>query len=217
VEDSSFEKCLCASRKTQTWSAQRSLILASVLTLSVEYAAAFFLLADCLKDAVNVILNQLKDLQLAIAVTRVYEGERGPILKNLLQDQVLPLAAQEGNRWLASWAFWMLHRRDMAVRALIVGRPVLLIETTNLSLSRLFIHYSKRLNLPICKQSYFSQMIQRLLFYTLNYDRRRYRLSEVPRKSRPKLNGLSCFIMLVYMTEWAVIYWRWTLVCSLEL
>ncbi|KAH8684713.1 WD repeat protein-like protein [Tricladium varicosporioides] len=84
-----------------------------------EYAAAFFLLADCLKDAVNVILNQLKDLQLAIAVTRVYEGERGPVLKELLQDKVLPLAAQEGNRWLASWAFWMLHRRDMSVRALI--------------------------------------------------------------------------------------------------
>ncbi|KAF4628729.1 hypothetical protein G7Y89_g9420 [Cudoniella acicularis] len=79
-----------------------------------EYAAAFFLLADCLKDAVNVILNQLKDLQLAIAVTRVYEGERGPVLQELLQDKVLPLAAQEGNRWLASWAFWMLHRRDMS-------------------------------------------------------------------------------------------------------
>lgn len=84
-----------------------------------EYAAAFFLLGDCLKDAVNVILNQLKDLQLAIAVTRVYEGERGPILKELLEEKVLPLAAQEGNRWLASWAFWMLHRRDMSVRALI--------------------------------------------------------------------------------------------------
>lgn len=84
-----------------------------------EYAAAFFLLADSLKDAVNVILNQLKDLQLAIAVTRVYEGERGPVLRDLLQEKVLPLAAQEGNRWLASWAFWMLHRRDMAVRALI--------------------------------------------------------------------------------------------------
>ncbi|CAL3962404.1 unnamed protein product [Diplocarpon coronariae] len=84
-----------------------------------EYAAAFFLLADCLRDAVNVILNQLKDLQLAIAVTRVYEGENGPVLKELLTDKVLPLAAQEGNRWLASWAFWMLHRRDMSVRALI--------------------------------------------------------------------------------------------------
>ena len=91
------------------------------LLMGTEYAAAFFLLADCLKDAVNVILNQLKDLQLAIAVTRVYEGERGPILKELLEEKVLPLAAQEGNRWLASWAFWMLHRRDMAVRALIVS------------------------------------------------------------------------------------------------
>lgn len=87
---------------------------------NLEYSAAFFLLGDCLKDAVNVILNQLKDLQLAIAVTRVYEGERGPVLKELLEDKVLPLAAQEGNRWLASWAFWMLHRRDMSVRALIV-------------------------------------------------------------------------------------------------
>lgn len=67
-----------------------------------------------------MILSQLKDLQLAIAVTRVYEGEHGPVLKELLEEKVLPLAAQEGNRWLASWAFWMLHRRDMAVRALIV-------------------------------------------------------------------------------------------------
>jgi len=92
----------------------------NITDCGTEYAAAFFLLADQLKDAVNVILNQLKDLQLAIAVTRVYEGEGGPILRELLQDKVLPLAAQEGNRWLASWAFWMLHRRDMAVRALIV-------------------------------------------------------------------------------------------------
>lgn len=85
------------------------------------YAAAFFLLADCLKDAVNVCLNQLKDLQLAVAITRVFEGDNGPVLRELLEEKVLPLAAQEGNRWLASWAFWMLRRRDMAVRALIVS------------------------------------------------------------------------------------------------
>ncbi|KAK4166197.1 regulator of V-ATPase in vacuolar membrane protein 1 [Cladorrhinum sp. PSN259] len=84
-----------------------------------EYAAAFFLLADHLHDAVNVCLNQLKDLQLAIAVARVYEGDQGPVLRKLLEEQVLSIAAQEGNRWLASWAFWMLHRRDMSVRALI--------------------------------------------------------------------------------------------------
>jgi len=96
----------------------------------LEYAAAFFLLADCLKDAVNVILNQLRDLQLAIAVTRVYEGEGGPVLKELLEEKVLPLASHEGNRWLASWAFWMLHRRDMSVRALIVSFPSHLCQKT---------------------------------------------------------------------------------------
>ncbi|KAJ9149269.1 Regulator of V-ATPase in vacuolar membrane protein 1 [Pleurostoma richardsiae] len=84
-----------------------------------EYATAFFLLADQLQDAVGVCLNQLKDLQLAIAITRVYEGDQGPVLRKLLEEEVLTLAAKEGNRWLASWAFWMLHRRDMAVRALI--------------------------------------------------------------------------------------------------
>ncbi|KAK4141274.1 RAVE protein 1 C terminal-domain-containing protein [Dichotomopilus funicola] len=84
-----------------------------------EYAAAFFLLADHLADAVNVCLNQLQDLQLAIAVARVYEGDSGPVLRRLLEEEVLSIAAREGNRWLASWAFWMLHRRDMAVRALI--------------------------------------------------------------------------------------------------
>ncbi|KAL8940426.1 MAG: hypothetical protein Q9216_002831 [Gyalolechia sp. 2 TL-2023] len=83
------------------------------------YAAAFFLLAGNLQDAVNVCLHQLQDLQLAVAVTRVYEGDDGPVLRRLLQDKVLPQAASEGNRWLATWAFWMLGQRDMAVRSLI--------------------------------------------------------------------------------------------------
>ncbi|TIC97346.1 Regulator of V-ATPase in vacuolar membrane protein 1 [Colletotrichum higginsianum] len=84
-----------------------------------EYAAAFFLLADHLQDAVNVCLNQLKDLQLAVAIARVYEGDQGPVLRKLLEEEVLAVAAKEGNRWLASWVFWMLNRKDMAVRALI--------------------------------------------------------------------------------------------------
>ncbi|KAJ4211430.1 regulator of (H+)-ATPase in vacuolar membrane [Fusarium solani] len=105
-----------------------------------EYAAAFFLLADHLHDAVEVCLNQLKDMQLAIAIARVYEGDDGPVLRRLLQDVVLPLAGQEGNRWLASWAFWMLGRKDMAVRALIT--PVYTLLETPCSpdiKSRLFL------------------------------------------------------------------------------
>lgn len=88
---------------------------------TTEYAAAFFLLADRLEAAVEVCLRQLKDLQLAIAITRVYEGNEGPVLRKVLQEEVLTVAAREGNRWLASWAFWMLGRKDMAVRALVVS------------------------------------------------------------------------------------------------
>ena len=84
-----------------------------------EYAAAFFLLAGNLQDAVNVCIHQLDDLQLAIAIARVYDGDDSLVLRSLLEDKVLPLAALEGNRWLATWAFWMLGRRDMAVRVLI--------------------------------------------------------------------------------------------------
>lgn len=62
----------------------------------------------------------MQDLQLAIAIARVYEGDDGLVLRSLLEDKCLPLAALEGNRWLASWSFWMLGRRDMAVRVLIV-------------------------------------------------------------------------------------------------
>ncbi|KAG0643869.1 RAVE protein 1 C terminal-domain-containing protein [Tuber brumale] len=84
-----------------------------------EYAAAFFLLADSLKDAVNVCFDRMNDMQLAIAVARVYEGDNGPVLRALLQDRILPLAVENGNRWLATWAFWMLRRKDMAVRCLL--------------------------------------------------------------------------------------------------
>lgn len=105
-----------------------------------DYAAAFFLLADHLQDAVNVCLNQIKDIQLAIAIARVYEGDSGPVLKNLLENEVLAVAAKEGNRWLASWAFWMLKRRDMAVRALIVSQVLVCMRSHScqkLTMSRL--------------------------------------------------------------------------------
>ncbi|UNI19732.1 regulator of (H+)-ATPase in vacuolar membrane, variant 2 [Purpureocillium takamizusanense] len=85
------------------------------------YAAAFFLLADRLEDAVEVCLRQLRDMHLAVAIARVHGGDSGPVLRKILRDEMLPLAAQQGNRWLASWAFWMLGRKDMAVRALIVS------------------------------------------------------------------------------------------------
>ncbi|KAF2874374.1 RAVE protein 1 C terminal-domain-containing protein [Massariosphaeria phaeospora] len=98
-----------------------------------EYAASFFLLADHLQDAVSVLHNQLGDTQLAIAVARVYGGDDGPVLLDFLRDRILPQAAREGNRWLATWAFWMLNRRDNAVRSLVTPLSKLLspAETPN--------------------------------------------------------------------------------------
>ncbi|KAB8416382.1 hypothetical protein FH972_024901 [Carpinus fangiana] len=85
-----------------------------------QYAAAFFLLAGSLKDCVNVLANQLGDLQLAIAVARVYEGTEtaGPVLKELIHARVLPHAARTGDVWLALWAYKMLEQPIMALRAL---------------------------------------------------------------------------------------------------
>ena len=88
----------------------------------VEYAAAFFLLGGSLKDAVNVCIKYLNDFQLAIALARIVEqSNEGSILIDILTNSVLPTAFALGNRWLGSWAFWMLHRRDLAVRILLVS------------------------------------------------------------------------------------------------
>ena len=89
--------------------------------VSTVFAAAFFLLGDSLKDAVSVCLRQLDDFQLAIALARSYEGDDGPVLRSILEEKVLPLAFKEGFRWLASWAFWMLKRRDLAIQTIVVG------------------------------------------------------------------------------------------------
>jgi len=89
---------------------------------TIEYAAAFFILGGNLKDAVNVCLRHLDDFQLAVALARVVEGrDDGPVLRDTLYQTIIPLAFKEGNRWLGSWAFWLLHRRDLAVRILVVG------------------------------------------------------------------------------------------------
>lgn len=91
------------------------------LIILAEYAAAFFLLGNSLRDAVNVCTKQLGDFQLAVALARVVEqSNTGPVLLEILRGVVLPDAFKNGNRWLSSWAFWLLNRRDLAVRVLLV-------------------------------------------------------------------------------------------------
>lgn len=83
-----------------------------------EYAAAFFLLGDSLRDAVNVIIKNMNDIALAIAVARVYEGDNGPVLKKLIEIHILPTAEKTGDHWLFSWALWFSGRRGDAIEGL---------------------------------------------------------------------------------------------------
>lgn len=92
----------------------------SLIYTMTEMAAAFFLLGGSLKDAVNVCLKHLNDIQLAVALARVVEGDDGPMFSDLLKTTVIPTAFKEGNRWLGLWGFWKLNRRDLSVRILVV-------------------------------------------------------------------------------------------------
>ncbi|KAI8603070.1 RAVE protein 1 C terminal-domain-containing protein [Dissophora ornata] len=84
------------------------------------YAAAFFLLADKLQDAVNVCVKNLNDIQLAIAICRVFEQEeRGPVLTQLLQD----LVKSTTDPWLLGLFYSMLGQTSKAIRVTLCVEP----------------------------------------------------------------------------------------------
>lgn len=84
-------------------------------------AACFFLLADSLKDAANVILKQMDDLPLAFGVCRVYEGDSGPVLNSILTTSVLPQAVLNNDRWMASLIYHALDEPSLALKALMMS------------------------------------------------------------------------------------------------
>lgn len=82
-----------------------------------EHAAAFFLLADKLWDAVEVCVSRLEDLQLALVITRLYEGDNGEVYQRLLKEYVLGVSAGTNRSrletspdpFLRSMAHWLLQ------------------------------------------------------------------------------------------------------------
>lgn len=82
-------------------------------------AACFFLLGNSLKDAVNVLIKQVNDLDLAVGVCRIYEGDNGPVLKDLLKKHLLSGAVSQGDRWTTSYIYWKLEDKPRAIQALV--------------------------------------------------------------------------------------------------
>ncbi|KAJ2854542.1 regulator of (H+)-ATPase in vacuolar membrane, partial [Coemansia erecta] len=81
-------------------------------------AAAFFMLSGKLIDAATICITQLKDLQLAITICRCYEGDNGPVLKEILWKHILPDAFKRQDRWLASLCFGLIGKYDLVLQSL---------------------------------------------------------------------------------------------------
>lgn len=62
----------------------------------------------------------MKDYQLAIAICRVYEGDHSPLLKEILENNIIPMAIEKNDRWLASIVFALLNKQKDAARAIVV-------------------------------------------------------------------------------------------------
>ncbi|KAJ2756516.1 regulator of (H+)-ATPase in vacuolar membrane [Coemansia pectinata] len=81
-------------------------------------AATFFMLSGKLADAATICVTQLNDIQLAVTLCRCYEGDNGPVLKDLLWKHILPEAFKRQSRWLASLVFGIIHRYDLVLQSL---------------------------------------------------------------------------------------------------
>ena len=97
-----------------------------------EHAAAFFLLADKLWDAVEVCVSRLGDMQLAFVITRLYEGDNGPVYRRLLKECVLGTPAElsksvpsslvvSPDAFLRSMAHWLLQQYSGALETLLLA------------------------------------------------------------------------------------------------
>ncbi|KAB7507520.1 DmX-like protein 1, partial [Armadillidium nasatum] len=102
-----------------------------------EHAAAFFLLAGALKDAVEVALTKLNDEQLAFVITRLYEGElvtTPPTLQKLLYTRFLGCDENGSNQeiqnchpdpFLRSMSYWLTGKYNDSLNTLLISDPAL--------------------------------------------------------------------------------------------
>ncbi|XP_031780869.1 dmX-like protein 2 isoform X2 [Nasonia vitripennis] len=95
-----------------------------------EHAAAFFLLAGALRDAIDVCLNKLNDIQLAMTISRLYEDDMtSPNLKRLMYEEILGCDKEGNNQdinkahpdpFLRSMALWILKDHSGSLNTLLL-------------------------------------------------------------------------------------------------
>ncbi|EJD75711.1 hypothetical protein LOAG_17206 [Loa loa] len=122
-----------------------------------HHAAAFFLLAGSIKDAIQIVLRKLQDLQLAIVIVRLCERdyeEQGNLLRELLCKEIFDAevtdvkyfdATSRANRnpFVRSMAYWHLKEYVRAANTLVdEADHVHLDASMEYSLSDIFNFYS---------------------------------------------------------------------------
>lgn len=84
-------------------------------------SASFFLLAGSIKDSVSVIMKQMNDVPLAIAIAKCYDGSsKGEGMRYILQRSVIPMGINTNDRWRLSWCFSILNDKPMAIKSLVL-------------------------------------------------------------------------------------------------
>ncbi|KAF6020291.1 Rbcn-3A [Bugula neritina] len=94
------------------------------------HAAAFFLLAGSLRDAVDICISKLNDLQLAIVISKLYSSDLvdtglSPAVKQILDERIL--GGEKGDEdlchpdpFLRSIALWMCKEYKRSLSTLLV-------------------------------------------------------------------------------------------------
>lgn len=83
-----------------------------------ELAIAFFILGEKTLDAVNVALNKLKDLNLAILIARLVEGYDSDAVKNLIDKYLIETGKIVEDPWLVSIGHWWKGQHFDAINEL---------------------------------------------------------------------------------------------------
>lgn len=79
-----------------------------------EYAAAFFLLGECPKDAIRICIKHLQDYDLAIFIARI-RHDREVLLPWVIETYIAPRAMELNDRWLMHWCSWVQGKKEQAI------------------------------------------------------------------------------------------------------
>ncbi|CAI5758388.1 unnamed protein product [Candida verbasci] len=81
-------------------------------------AAYFFLLGDSPWDSCSTLATKCNDIPLAIAIAKIYP-EDDSVLLQVIEKYIIPTAVNNGDKWITSWIFWQLNKKEISIQALI--------------------------------------------------------------------------------------------------